>query len=92
MIAGQQIKTARAFFDDFIGNAQILVGSTVVLREREAKNDSDPNWISFLVKSSDDALYMEHVADMRKRHPKIDWSDVKDREGQWRIIRAVKKS
>jgi hypothetical protein len=27
---------------------------------------------------------------MRKRHPSIDWSDTKERDGKWRVIKATK--
>jgi hypothetical protein len=84
------MKNALGFFDDFIRNAQILVGSTVVLREDKPRNDSDPNWIPSVRETSDDALYTKHVADMRKRYPRIDWSEIKERDGKWRVIRSVK--
>jgi hypothetical protein len=29
---------------------------------------------------------------MRKRHPSIDWSDIKERDGEWRVIKATKKA
>jgi hypothetical protein len=85
------MKTAQEFFDDFIRKAQLPVGSSVVLRENKPVNDSDPNWIVAVGKLSDDA-YTGLVADMRKRHPSIDWSDIKERDGEWRVIKATKKA
>jgi hypothetical protein len=85
------MKTAQEFFDDFIRKAQLPVGSSVVLRENKPVNDSDPNWIVAVGKLSDDA-YTRLVADMRKRHPSIDWSDIKERDGEWRVIKATKKA
>jgi len=85
------MKTAQEFFEDFIRNAQLPVGSSVVLRENKPGNDSDPNWIVAVGKLSDDA-YTTLVADMRKRHPSIDWSDTKERDGKWRVIKATKKA
>lgn len=84
------MKPAQKFFDDFIRKAQLPVGSSVVLRENKPVNDSDPNWI-VAVKLSDDA-YTKLVADMRKRHASIDWSGIKERDGEWRVIKATKKS
>jgi hypothetical protein len=83
------MKTAQEFFDDFILKAQVPVGSSVVLREYKPENDGDPNWVLAVGKLSDDA-YAKLVADMRKRHPSIDWSDIEERDGKWRVIRAIK--
>ena len=57
------------------------------MREREPENSDDTNWVAAASEYNAEA-----VAEMRKKHPKIDWSDVKEREGQWRIIMADKKS
>ena len=86
------MKSAQEFFDDFVRNARILSGSAVVLREDKPKGEGDPNWIASVRETSDDALYQKHVSDMRKRHPTIDWSDVKERDSNWRVIKAIKKA
>ena len=83
------MKPAQEFFEDFIRNAQLPVGSSVVLRENKPGNDSDPNWIVAVGKLSENA-YTTLVADMRKRHPRIDWTDSTERDGKWRVIRATK--
>ena len=83
------MKTAHEFFEDFIRKAQLPVGSSVVLRENKPGNDSDPNWIVAVGNLSDDAC-TNLVADLRKRHPSIDWGDIKERDGKWRVIRATK--
>jgi hypothetical protein len=83
------MKTAQKCFEEFIRNAQLPVGSSVVFRENKPESDSDPNWIVAVGKLSDDAC-TKLVADMRKRHPSIDWSDVKERDGKWRVIRTIK--
>jgi hypothetical protein len=83
------MKTAQEFFEEFIRHAQLPIGSSVVIRENKPENDSDPNWIVAVGKVSDDA-YTKLVADMRKRHPSIDWSDIKERDGKWRAIKAIK--
>jgi hypothetical protein len=83
------MRTAQEFFEDFIRNAQLPVGSSVVLRENKTGNNSDPNWIVAVGKLSDDAC-TKLVADMRKRHPSINWSGIKERDGKWRVIRTVK--
>jgi hypothetical protein len=85
----EQMKTAQEFFDDFIHKAQLPLGSSVVLREKDPGNDGDTNWVVGAGGLSDDA-YDRLVADMRKRYPSIDWSDIKEREGKWRIIIATK--
>jgi hypothetical protein len=83
------MKSAQEFFEEFIHNAHLPVGSSVVLRENKPTNDSDPNWIVAVGKLSDDA-YTTLVADIRKRHPSIDWKDIKEWDGEWRVIRATK--
>jgi hypothetical protein len=83
------MKTAQEFFEDFLRNAQLPVGSSVVLRENKPGSDSDPNWIIAVGRLSDDA-HTRLVANMRKRHPNIDWSDIKERDGEWRVIKATK--
>ncbi len=84
------MKSAQEFFDDFIRNARLLVGTTVILREDKPRSDGEPNWLPAVKETSDDAAYQEHLSDMRKRHPIIDWGDVKDYEGKWRVIRGIK--
>jgi hypothetical protein len=83
------MKSAKEFSDDFIWKAQLPVGASIVFRENSPKNDSDPNWIVAIGKSSDDTC-SGLVADMRKVHPRIDWSNIKDRDGEWRVIKATK--
>jgi hypothetical protein len=85
------MKKAQEFFEDFIRNAQLPVGSSIVLREYKPENDSDPNWIVAAGNLSDDA-HTALVAEMRKRHPSIDWSDTHERDGKWRVIKATKKA
>jgi hypothetical protein len=83
------MKTAQELFEDFIRNAKLPVGSSVAFREDKPRNDSDPNWIVAVGKSSNDEC-ASLVADMRKRHPSIDWSDIKEHDGEWRVFRAIK--
>ena len=62
---------------------------TIVLLEREPENSNDPNWVVTGAGTSDHEK-AKAVADLRKQHPKIDWSDVQEYDGKWRIIRAIK--
>jgi hypothetical protein len=80
------MKTAEDFLNDLVQKLALPVHGTVVLRQFKPAKDGDPNWIVAAGRSADDAL----VVDMRKRHPKIDWSNVKERDGEWRIIRLTK--
>jgi hypothetical protein len=83
------MKAARDFLVDFTHKVGLPKDGTVVLREYDPGNTNDPNWIVTGGGASDDEN-AKAVAEMRKRYPEIDWSDVKERDGKWRVIRAVK--
>ena len=55
------------FFDDFIRNARVLVGSTVILRKDKPRSDGEPNWLPAVKETSDDAQYQKHG----QRHPPV---------------------
>ncbi len=83
------MKTAQDFLVDFTHKVGLPKGGTIVLRECEPGNSNDPNWVVAAGEVSDHE-HAKAVADMRKQHPKIDWSGVEEREGQWRLIRSTK--
>lgn len=86
------MKSAERLFDDFIEAAGLPVGNSVVMRERKPDADAEPNWVIASGDLPDDAKerYEKAVARLRKEHPRVDWDRVKDREGEWRVIRARK--
>ena len=53
---------------------------TIVLLEREPENSNDPNWVVTGAGTSDHEK-AKAVADLRKQHQKIDWSDVQEYDG-----------
>jgi hypothetical protein len=83
------MKDAQSFLIDFTNMVGLPVSGTVVLLEREPDNSNDPNWVVTGGGASDHEN-AKAVADMRKLHPRIDWSGVKECDGKWRIIMAVK--
>ena len=87
------MKTAEQLFEDIVQAIRLPAGGTVVLRELTPAASDEPNWVVAVGELPDDATkrYENAVVDMRKRHPRIDWDRVEDRDGQWRIIRATKK-
>jgi hypothetical protein len=84
------MKAAQDFLIDFANKVGLPKNGTIVLLEREPGNGNDLNWVVTGGGRSDDEN-AKAVADMRKQHPKIDWSGVKEYDGKWRIIRAAKK-
>ncbi|NEV02894.1 hypothetical protein [Bradyrhizobium uaiense] len=86
------MKTAERLFQDFIQAAGLPVGNSVVMRERRPEADAEPSWVIATGNLPDDAKerYEKAVTRLRERHPHVNWGHVKDREGVWRIIRALK--
>jgi hypothetical protein len=83
------MKTAQELLVDFSDKVGLPVSGTMILLEREPENSDDPNWV-VTGGGRSDSKNAEAVADMRKRYPKIDWSDVKEYDGKWRILRLLR--
>ncbi|HZR03539.1 MAG TPA: hypothetical protein VFA81_10245 [Burkholderiales bacterium] len=88
------MKTADQLFEDIIQAIGLPVGNAVVLRETTPTANDEPNWVVAAGDLPDDAKerYENAVIEMRKRHPRVDWDLIKDRDGQWRTIKAIKKA
>lgn len=88
------MKTAEQLFEYLIQAIGLPAGRTVVLRERMPAVSDEPNWVVAVGDLPSDAKerYENAVADMRKRYRLVDWDLIKDRDGQWRAIKAIKKA
>jgi len=82
------MKTAREFIEDLVRQVQPPVGSAIALTERDPKNVKDTNWITGAGVMPLDALlrYDTAVAELRRQHPRVDWTGITEVDGGRRRI------
>jgi hypothetical protein len=81
-----QLKGAREFIEDLVRMVRPPPGCAITLTE--AKSAEDVNWITGTGVMPMPALgrYNIAVAEMRKEHPRIDWSGITEYHGERRRI------
>jgi hypothetical protein len=86
------MKTAQALFDDLVREIRLPVGQAIALTEDEPRGNHGQNWIAAVGNLPNDvkARYEKVVEDLKKQHPSIDWSAVKERNGERRHIAGTK--
>jgi hypothetical protein len=79
---------AKQLLETLLQHVKPPQGCPIVLRERAPNSEDDLNWVASAgnMASSGTALFMEKIAELRKAHPTIDWSDVDTNGGELRRI------
>jgi hypothetical protein len=83
------MKTASELLDDLLGAVRPPDGNAIALRERTPKTDTDTNWMaSFGVAPLDVIARYDSAAtaELRRQHPRVDWTGISQRDGEWRHI------
>src|SRR5258707_5867022 len=75
---------AKQLLETLLQHVKPPQGCPIVLRERAPNSEDDLNWVASAgnMASSGTALFMEKIAELRKAHPTIDWSDVDTNGGE----------
>jgi hypothetical protein len=82
------MKSAEAILRELVQHVRPPRGCAIVLTEWNSGGPVDPNWVAACGNMEAQKLvrYNEKVAELRKTHSKIDWSDVKLSAGTRRRV------
>jgi hypothetical protein len=82
------LKGAQEFIEELVRYVQPPRGIAIALTERAPKESNDANWVTGAGIMSYDALsrYDSAVAELRRQHPRIDWTGVTEFDGERRRI------
>ena len=83
------LRSAESILKELMLHVQPPRGCVIRLTERISSGAFEPNWGSTCdtLEPLKLALYDQKIADLRKTHPKIDWSEVKVVDGSRSIAR-----
>jgi hypothetical protein len=82
------LKSAQQFIEDLVRYVQPPKGSAISLTERTPKSVDDVNWVTGAGVMPRDAMarYEAALAELRSQHPLIDWSGIREYDGEKRRI------
>jgi hypothetical protein len=82
------VKPAHEFLHDLVRATDGPPGGLIVLQETQPASDDAPNWIAKASPLPTHALHRYDGArdELQRQHPRVDWSDVTERNGPWRRI------
>jgi len=82
------VKGAKEFIEDLVREVRPPKGTAISLTEREPKSADDVNWMTGVGVLPMDAIrrYEIALAELRKQHPRIDWSGIVELDGERRRI------
>lgn len=81
-------KGAQEFIEELVHYVRPPRGCAIALTERTPRDVDDPNWVSGAGVMPPDALtrYDSAVAELRRQHPRIDWTGITEVDGDRRRI------
>jgi hypothetical protein len=79
---------AQEFVEELVRAVRPLKATSIVLRENEPRTEYDFNWIVATGPMPPDATerYETHISRMKKANARLEWEDVTEREGDWRVV------
>ena len=82
------LKGAQEFLEELVHYVQPPRGTAIALTEREPKSADDTNWVTGAGVMPIDAVarYDRAVAELRRQHPRIDWTGITEVDGERRRI------
>jgi len=81
------MKSAEATLKELVLHVRPPRGCAIALWEWTSSRPTEPNWVAAcgIMDAQKLVSYTEKIAELRKTHPKIDWSDIKILVGPRRV-------
>jgi hypothetical protein len=81
-------KGAQEFIEELVRHVRPPRGVAIALTERPPKSAEDTNWVTGAGVMPMDALarYDSAVIELRRQHPRIDWTGITEFDGEHRRI------
>jgi hypothetical protein len=81
------MRSAKVVLEELVQHVGAPRGCAVVLAERQSNGPDDPNWVAStgIMDTEGTHLFVEKVAELRKRDTQIDWSAAEGSVGTRRI-------
>jgi hypothetical protein len=82
------LKGAQEFVEDLVRAVRPPRGQAISVTERIPKDADDTNWMTGIGIMSRDVMsrYDSAVAELRRQHPRIEWTGITEKDGEWRRI------
>jgi len=82
------MKGAQEFVEDLVRHVRPPRGCAIALTEYDPKDADEPNWTAGTGNMPPDALsrYESAVIELRRQHPRIDWTGITEKDGDRRRI------
>jgi hypothetical protein len=87
-VGKKRAKSAGDFADEFVLALLPLKATAIVVREDKPRPGHDFNWVVSTGPLPPDAKlrYEKAIIDVRRRYPRLNWKDTREREGDWRVV------